>query len=105
MDKSIVQFKLFTHRYTMKKSILILLLMMSFPHVSSAAVAVKIPFSNHMVLQRNMKVNVWGTAASGEIVTVKFNGQQKSVTTGTSKSWKLQLDPMVAGGPFTMTIS
>jgi len=89
----------------MKQSILILLLMMLTALVSSATVAVKIPFSSHMVLQRNMKVNVWGTAASGETVTVKFNGQQKSATAGANKSWKLQLDPMVAGGPFTMTIS
>lgn len=72
---------------------------------SQATVAVVEPFTSHMVLQRNMKVNVWGTGASGEKVTVKFNGQQKSVTTGADRKWKLQLDPMVAGGPYTMTIS
>ncbi|HTF81608.1 MAG TPA: sialate O-acetylesterase, partial [Cytophagales bacterium] len=71
----------------------------------SAAIGMKIPFSSHMVLQRNAKVNVWGTGAAGEIVTLKFNGQTKTTTTGADNNWKLQLDPMTAAGPLTMTVS
>jgi len=36
--------------------------------------------SSHMVLQRGMNVPVWGTAAPGEKVTVKFRDQEKSTT-------------------------
>jgi sialate O-acetylesterase len=70
-----------------------------------ANIAVSNLFSSHMVLQRGMVVPVWGTASSGEQVTVGFNGQSKSVQTGTNGKWRIQFDAMVAGGPFTMTVS
>ena len=43
-----------------------------------ADVAVPTMFSDHAVLQRDMSIPVWGTASSGEQVTVDFNGQSKS---------------------------
>ena len=49
--------------------------------VAAVAVAdVKLPavISSHMVLQREMSVPIWGTAAPGEKVTVKFRDQEKS---------------------------
>jgi sialate O-acetylesterase len=70
----------------------------------SANVSVTTLFSNSMVLQRNMKVPVWGSASSGESVTVTFNGQSKTATTGSNGKWKIILDPMIEGGPYTMTI-
>ncbi len=55
-----------------------------------------------MVLQRQKSVPVWGTAGSSS-VTVTFNGQviDANVTGG---NWRVDLDPMPAGGPYTMTI-
>ena len=41
---------------------------------ANAAVSVSPLFSSHMVLQRNKPVPVYGTASSGENVTVTFNG-------------------------------
>jgi sialate O-acetylesterase len=61
-----------------------------------AEVAAGCPFMSHMVLQREMKVPVWGTAASGEQVTVAFAGQKKTVTAGADGSWRVDLDPMAA---------
>jgi sialate O-acetylesterase len=54
------------------------------------------PFTSHMVLQRGMKVPIWGTAQSGENVTVAFAGQKKSVTAGTDGAWRVDLDPLSA---------
>ncbi len=62
-------------------------------------------FSDSMVLQRNMKVPVWGWADKGEKVTVIFNGQEKTATTNQYNEWKVTLDPMKAGGPFEMKVS
>ena len=70
-----------------------------------ADISMKIPFTSHMVLQRNAKVNVWGTGTAGEKVTVKFADQTNTTITGADKKWKLQLDPMLAAGPLTMTVS
>ena len=36
-------------------------------------------FSDHMVLQNGTVVPVWGTADAGERVTVKINGQVRTV--------------------------
>ena len=70
-------------------------------HATLATTAI---FGNHMVLQRRMKVPVWGTGASGEAVTVTFDGQTKTATTSRAGTWKVVLDSMDAGGPYTMTV-
>ena len=71
--------------------------------VSAHALTMTIPFGSHMVLQRGMKVPVWGKGSASEAVTVTFNGQSKAATTASNGTWKVLLDPMVAGGPYTLT--
>ena len=68
---------------------------------------VKLPpvLSSHMVLQRDMAVPVWGTAATGEKVTVKFRTQEKSAVTDDKGNWMVKLDALKAGGPDVMTVS
>ena len=51
-------------------------------------------FSNHMVLQRGMKVPVWGTATPGQKVLVSFAGQQKTVTADKLGKWKILLNKL-----------
>ena len=53
-------------------------------------------FNDHMVLQRDTQVKVWGWAASGEKVAVEFAGQTKSATAAGDGSWQVVLDPMSA---------
>jgi sialate O-acetylesterase len=62
-------------------------------------------FADHMVLQRNQTVPVWGWAAKKAKVTVNFNGQEVSSKADEQGSWKVSLKPMTAGGPYTMKIS
>ena len=49
-----------------------------------ASAEVKLPkvLSDHMVIQRNLPVHVWGRATPGEQVTVTFRNETKTVTTG-----------------------
>lgn len=77
-----------THHFT-----LLLLLSLS---TSSAAVTMPSIFSDHMVLQRDKEVPVWGKAAPGEEVTVEFAGQKKTTQADTQGKWRLKLDPMPA---------
>jgi sialate O-acetylesterase len=56
---------------------------------------------NGMVLQREKPVPVWGTAASGEKVTVKFGKQTKTTTADASGNWKVMLDAMPASAKGT----
>lgn len=61
-------------------------------------------FSDGAVLQRGQPVPVWGTANDGEKVTVEL-GNQKLTTTAQNGVWRVDLKPLTAGGPFTMTVS
>ncbi|AMV40296.1 sialate O-acetylesterase [Planctomyces sp. SH-PL62] len=73
----------------------------------TARADVKLPsiFSDHMVLQRQLPLNVWGWAEPGEEVTVKFHGQTKTTKGGDDGTWKVVLDPVEAGGPFELAVS
>ena len=76
--------------------------------VAAAAGAAAIPaapFADNMVLQRGMRVPVWGTAQPGENVTVSFAGQTKRGTADTDGRWRVDLDPMAASKePRTLVI-
>jgi sialate O-acetylesterase len=74
---------------------------------ASALAEVTLPpvISSHMVLQRDATVPIWGTAAPGEKVSVKFRAQEKSATADGSGKWLVKLDPLAVGDPDTLTIS
>ena len=61
-------------------------------------------FSPHMVLQRGMAVPVYGTAAPGEKVAVKFRDQSLTATAGPDGKWLVKLAALEAGGPEVLTI-
>jgi sialate O-acetylesterase len=62
-------------------------------------------FNNHMVLQRNQPIPVWGTAAKNAKVTISLNNNSKTATTDATGHWKVTLAPMKEGGPYKMLIS
>ena len=61
-------------------------------------------FSSHMVLQREMPIHIWGSAAPGEQVTVDLHGSTNTATTDDLGRWSLFLPAQPAGGPFTLTV-
>jgi len=72
--------------------------------VAMAEVKVDRMFSDHMVLQQDMPVPVWGTAAPGEKVTVTFGGQSKQAEADKDGKWLVRLDALKLGKPGTMTV-
>lgn len=54
------------------------------------------PFTDHMVLQRDRPVPVWGRATPNTKVTVRFASQSKSTTAGADGSWSVVLAPLQA---------
>ena len=60
--------------------------------------------SDHMVLQREQPLRIWGSADSGERVTVGFAGQEVAAEASREGKWQVFLRPMPAGGPYEMTI-
>jgi len=63
---------------------------------STAFADVTIPgvFTSNMVLQRELPVPVWGTAAPGEKVSVAFAGQTLSTVADGDGKWMVKLAPM-----------
>jgi sialate O-acetylesterase len=53
-------------------------------------------FSDHVVLQRGMKVPVWGWTSPGTKVAVTFGSQVKTAVAGTDGKWMVHLSSMRA---------
>lgn len=66
------------------------------PQPEEQALALPSVFSDHMVLQQQQMVPVWGTALPGASITVEFAGQQKTAVAEPNGQWQVVLDPMSA---------
>ena len=71
-----------------------------------AKAEIKLPslVSDHMVLQRNVSIPIWGWAKAGELVSVTFKDKTYKATADSKGKWKLNMDKYGAGGPFKMII-
>jgi sialate O-acetylesterase len=82
---------------------LILSLLLPSPILTAQVTLPKI-ISDHMVIQRDLPVHVWGRATPGDGVSVIFRGETETVTTNRLGRWNAYLKPGAAGGPFQMTV-
>ncbi len=62
-------------------------------------------FSDHMVLQRGVKLPVWGRADAGEKVKIEIAGKSTEATADAGGRWRADLPALDAQGPHTMIIS
>ena len=81
------------------------------PPALSQAFSLASPFSDHMVLQRDMPVPVWGTGAPGaevEVALFSGNGEarrrvaRRTATVGENGRWIVLLPLLSAGGPYAL---
>ena len=61
-------------------------------------------FGDHMVVQRDMPIHVWGWADAGETVSVGFRGETAATTASSDGRWEVHLEPAEAGGPYDLVI-
>lgn len=66
------------------------------PLPARAALELSALFSDHMVLQRDRAVPVWGSARPGDTVTVTFAGKSASAKADAAGKWQVKLDPLPA---------
>jgi len=69
-----------------------------------AEVRVPALVGDHMVLERDAPVRVWGWAAAGEEVRVSVAGQSVRATADAEGRWSARLSPRPAGGPHTLVV-
>lgn len=68
-----------------------------------ASVTLPSIFSDHMVLQRDNPIRVWGKGTDGAKVTVSFRGESAS-TWVKNGNWLVILNSCKAGGPFELRV-
>ena len=61
-------------------------------------------FADGMVIQRGVRVPVWGWAAAGTAVTVLFGQQNRHTTADGNGRWSVSFPPLAAGGPLSLTV-
>ncbi len=79
---------------------------MVFAGGASAWAELKLPaiFSDHMVLQREKPIPVWGWDEPGTEVTVTLGDQSVKAQADAQGRWKATLPARVAGGPLELTV-
>ncbi|WP_405563502.1 sialate O-acetylesterase [Polaribacter sp. Asnod6-C07] len=62
-------------------------------------------FQEHMVLQRNMPINIWGKSLPSKQVNVALNNKMITVVSDAKGNWKAILPKFKAGGPFKFSVT
>lgn len=85
----------------------ILFLLTAIFAISFTEAKIKLPalVSDGMVLQRNQKLKIWGSADPGEKVRVAFLNKSYAAVADKNGNWDIMLPELKAGGPFVMTVN
>lgn len=62
-------------------------------------------FSDHMVVQRNAEVSIWGKSDAGVEVTARLGELEGKAVTDADGNWTVRIRTGEAGGPFDLSVS
>ena len=62
-------------------------------------------FGDNMVLQRGVKIPVWGNSAPGAHITAELGKYHATATADEQGRWKVRFPVLKAGGPYELKIS
>lgn len=82
---------------------LLLVLLAALSGPARAALSLAAVFGDHMVLQRDQPIRVWGQALPRQVVTVQLADRQGRAVADARGRWQLQLAALPAGGPHRLT--
>lgn len=82
-------------------------LLLQFLFISSLTAQLQLSkiFGDHMVLQRNQEITVWGWHKKGGHINVSFDQKEYKTKSNKNGAWEVKLPKMLASGPFEMKIS
>ncbi len=74
---------------------------------STAHADIRLPrlVGDHMVLQRDAPITLWGWADPGERIDIVFRHQRRATRADANGEWSVTLAPLAAGGPDTMQLA
>jgi sialate O-acetylesterase len=61
-------------------------------------------FGEHMVLQRDRPLRLWGQATPGQTLTVELGGHKGTARVGADGRWRVEFKPLPAGGPHRLVV-
>jgi Domain of unknown function (DUF303). len=61
-------------------------------------------FSDNMVLQQGIPVQIWGKAAPNERIQIRLGNKKGTVKTGADGKWRLSLPAFDYGGPYALEV-
>jgi sialate O-acetylesterase len=92
--------------HTVMRSLRILILAMLVSASASAALRLPSIFSDHMVLQRDIPLKVWGWDEPGTPVTVEFAGETYTTEADADGKWTVVMEPQAANSePQTLVVA
>ncbi len=62
-------------------------------------------FGDHMILQRDKPIKIWGIARAGEKIVVTIGQAKSTAAAAQNGDWMITLPPFAAGGPYTLTVN
>ncbi|KQW46225.1 MULTISPECIES: sialate O-acetylesterase [unclassified Roseateles] len=71
---------------------------------AQAEVRLATVFGEHMVLQREQPIRLWGSATPGQTLAVQLAGQKAKAKVGADGRWAVTLPALKAGGPHELTV-
>ncbi len=82
-------------------------LLLGFTALASTQAAITLPdlVADHMVVQREREIPVWGQAAPGSTIKIAMAGHTASAQAGPDGAWQVQLPALPAGGPHKLKIT
>ncbi|MBX2872363.1 MAG: beta galactosidase jelly roll domain-containing protein [Saprospiraceae bacterium] len=87
------------------KLVTLSLLTLGIPSITSGQLRLAKVFQDHMVLQRNQPITVWGSSAKRKRISITFNGRTYTTRPDKQGNWSYTLPAMKASGPHLMRIS
>src|SRR6188768_2166572 len=96
-----------TFNNNMRKIFLPLLIFLSFYLPSSATIRLPAIIGDHMVLQQNSTVKIWGWCDAAEKIKLKtgWDTTTYNAVGGSNAKWMIELKTPKAGGPYKITIT
>jgi sialate O-acetylesterase len=88
----------------MKKTRLCLLLLSLMAATAQAEVRLAEVFGEHMVLQRDRSLNLWGQATPGKTLSIELGGRRGTTRASADGRWRVQLPALPAGGPHRLVV-
>ncbi len=94
----------FFSKHTLRLSVTTAIFCCACLQISWAVPVLPSLIGDHMVLQQGREIHIWGSADPDENIKVTLAANASSVKADAVGRWSVQLPPMPAGGPFTLTI-